>query len=256
MFSRKRVYGSSFGAPTNVFIRPQKRFRGAQQSVKRGMRYPTTLHPRISARAPISTQVSQIRRQLRQTAPEIKYVDIDTSTTNVTTSGAVVYASGIAQGDTLGTRAGEGVRLKSLSFKGRLVMPSDANSSNNKYTRIFVFRDKQNAQATPAIGLFLDYPSDPVLARPSLETLSRFELMYVSPIYDHRRLVADDTDTAAVPTQSNLWDWSWRGDIELRYFGTGAADLDKNPIYVVYVTSDSGNVMDSVSNMRLGFTDA
>lgn len=253
MYVRKRTYAPQSLA---VYQPAAKRLRRFASRKYGGMRYPTSYFPRISARAPITTQVGQIRRALRQTAPEIKYLDVDVSAANVTENGQIAYVTAIAQGDTLGTRDGEGIRLKSISFKGRVVMPTSATPTYPGFSRVFLFRDKQNASATPATtAVFLDNVTDPVIARPALDTLNRFELLWMSPVFDHRRLVADDGD-AQPPTQSCVWDFSWKGDLELRYYGANSTDLSKNPIYVVYTTSDTADTVDFNGSARLGFTDS
>lgn len=243
---RKRVYGGSF-------MPAAKRFKSGTRG---RMRFPGTYRPKISSRAPVRTQLGQIARALRQTAPELKYVDVDVSAANVTTAGQVAYATAIAQGDSVGTRDGESVRLKSLSFKGRVTFPVNTSLADNFYSRVFVFRDKQNAQASPTVAQLVDNASTPELARPALDSIDRFTLLWASPIYDHRRCVADsDVSAVAVPTQSPFWDWEWHGDSQVRYFGANATDLSKNPVFVVYITSDSSGVIDFVGSMRLGFTD-
>jgi len=264
--SRKRVYGASFRPSSQVVVveRAAKRFKGQStgsslQGLGRGSwRYPTSYRPRISARAPLTTQVSQIRRALRQTAPEVKYADVDVSAANVTTAGQLVYATQIGQGDTLGTRDGEGVRLKSFDLRGRITMPVDSGSADNLYSRVFVVRDKQNASASPSsASVIFDYVTNPTMTRVSLDTLGRFDVMWASPILDFRRMVSDVDNQASVPTQSNCFSFQWKGDLELRYFGSNSTDLEKNPIYVVYtIGPNSADATDFVATVRLGYTDS
>lgn len=155
---------------------------------------------------------------------ELKKVDV-TATTTPTTTGTVIHLTGTAQGDTIGTRNGNSVLLKYISFKGLLSWNASANSS---FLTMYIVKDiQQVGDTTPAVTDFLDtsYGSLGVL---NTAYPGRFKILL------KKKYVQD----AKKPISVDLF---IKTDYHLKYNGTAASDIQKNGTYLVLISNEATN---------------
>lgn len=216
-----------------------------------------TLSRTSSRRGSIRQQVGSIHKALRTIAPEVKYLDVAVSSTNIATPGAIVHCTAIAQGDLLGNRTGEGIKLQSISLHGSWTMPVATTPTANAYIRVVIFVDKQQvADTTPGVTTVFS-PTGPQEMQLNTTALKRFRILYASPVLDLRRLAAATAlSTTVVPTQSPLFSFDWSGNMEVRFNGANTTDIEKNGVYVAYLSDDANNTIDTSVTCRLGFIDS
>ncbi len=204
----------------------------------------------------LGSQVQNIGKYLNQTAPEIKYSDVSLSQTDIGDPGSVLHISNIAQGDTLGTRTGNSISVKSITVKGRFNTPVAVTPTGNSYYRLALVIDRQQvADTAPAFTDIFDN-SDPTFVFPNENSLGRFTYMWMSRIFDPRRLgFSTALTTTTIPTQSPFWEFTWTGNLVIRYNGTASTDIQKNGIYFVVMTTDLNDALDITGVGRIGFTD-
>lgn len=255
MIGNKRVYaGRSWSrAP------PVKRGRYVSNAKKRFQIKPFMRMP--ARRGTLTTQVKSIRRVLNRVAPEIKYLDVDGSTTNIPTTGYIFHCTQIAEGDTLGARDGQSIRLISINLCGRFVTATSALASIGSCYRLALVVDRQQvADTTPAIGdIFTSTSPRPETLMPNLNTLKRFSMLWVSPVYYPNMMVTTTSGLTAIiqfpPTQGFCFDHNWTGNLPVGYNGAATSDIQKNGVYFIVISSDSQATMDVDVTARLGFVD-
>lgn len=198
------------------------------------------------------TQVKSLQRAVKNLAPEKKYADISLAQTNIPLTGAVTHITQVAQGDTIGTRSGNAIQLVSITCKGKVGFGGSALSVGS-YLRILVVVDKQQiADTTPAAATIITdgvFTADPVSMLPNTDFLERFRILHSSRLYDGSRIA---TGTA---TQDRTFEYSWNGNIKVEYNGTAATDIQKNGVYVVFLTDDAAATVDYSGVSRIGYTD-
>lgn len=235
-------------------FRSRRRF-GRQSNLKGNQRLSRGVVRGPSRRGPIIRQIRSLQSYVKGLRPEMKYTDTDIAATNVTTSGAVVHISGVAQGDTIATRTGDQINIKSIDVRGRIVSPTSIATPSGFFYRVAVIVDKQQvADTAPTAGAVFS-PNDVVSMMPNVANLDRFRILYLSQIFDARRMVNDSDNATSVPTQGNIFSFSWTGDIKVRYNGTASTDIQKNGIFVVYMSNDTGDTIDFAGISRIGYTD-
>jgi len=197
-------------------------------------------------------QVKALQRAVKNLSPEKKYTDLSLSQINIGVAGAVTHITSVAQGDTIATRTGNVLNLVSITCKGKIATAANALAVGS-YMRILVVVDKQQvADTSPsAADVITDgiFTADPVSMLPNTAFLERFRILHSSRLYDGSRIA---TGTA---TQDRSWEYSWTGNMKVEYNGTAGTDIQKNGVYVVFLTDDAGNVLDFSGVARVGFTD-
>ena len=140
--------GSKRVRAPSVVVRPMKRARfGPRKPGHRSYNRQNKLSSRgATARGSVSRQLKSLRRVVKQLEPEIKHVDINCDATDVTASGVVINLVNIAQGDTIATRTGNSITVKSITVEGIIPRSSTLALNVNAYYRVVVFRDRQQVQ--------------------------------------------------------------------------------------------------------------
>lgn len=253
MLGRKRVYAFKVAPAAK-----RARFRGTTAA----KRY--RINQRLSARGPsargtLRQQVKSLQTAVKRTLPEMKYVDVDNSSTNIGDPGVVTHVTAIAQGDSISTRTGDSVRVKSLTATGRFVVPiGSAGAAAATCYRLALVLDKQTIADTVPGLTDIFTPSRPETAMPNLTNLGRFKMLWLSKIFYPNMMVVDTEVSAAatsVPTQGFCFDFNWIGDVVVRYNGSAATDFQKNAIFAVVLSSDTTDTIDVDWTTRVGFTD-
>jgi len=191
-------------------------------------------------------QVKSLQRTVKNLAPEIKYIDVPLTSTNVTTAGTAIHLTPIAQGDTDSTRTGASILLKNLTLRWRVDIGS--MGAANFASRFAIIQNLQQVPDTaPAVSAVFT-GSNPVSALPNVGFLENYKILYMSPYLSHLRM-------QTFGTQSNYIEWSWNGNIKVDYNGTASTDIQKNGIYFVFVTNDTSDTQDFDGIVRIGYTD-
>jgi len=197
-------------------------------------------------------QLKSLQRVVKNLAPEKKYIDLTLAQTNITVAGATTHITAVPQGDTISTRTGNMLNVVSITCKGKLATGANALAVGS-FFRILVIVDKQQvADTAPAVADVITdgvFAANPVSMLPNTDFLERFRILHSSRLYDGSRIA---TGTA---TQDRTWEYAWTGNIKVEYNGTANSDIQKNGIYVVFLTDDGGNVVDFTGVARIGFTD-
>jgi len=198
--------------------------------------------------------VKSLQRVVRNLAPEIKYLDVDLASSNITTSGTTTQITAVAQGDTQSTRTGNTINVTSVSIIGRWSKAGDTAYSGNAFYRWAVVVDKEQvADTLPAASAI--FTGSPIGNFPNLDNLERFRILYLSPVFENARMSSDTDATTSVATINSHWKWSWKGNIKVSYNGTAGTDIEKNGIYVVYLSNDTQDTIDVAATARIGYTD-
>jgi len=194
-------------------------------------------------------QVKALQRFVGTLKPEIKYLDVDIAAVNVTGAGAVVSLVPVSQGDTVSTRTGNSINVVSINLRATILSFS---TTTRFHYRVLVVQDKQ--QIGDTLPTASDIISDGVVASaspldmlPNIANLDRFNILYASPLKQALMMNSNFVDTT--------YTFSKKVNIKTSFNGTAGTDIQKNGLYVVYLTEDSGGILDFTGVSRIGFTD-
>lgn len=260
----KRKFGNAFEGLSSSQMSSLSQMAGSQKWFratklnKSSFRIRNNASGGVNSKAPLSVQVKQIRSQLNKNAPEMKYKDVVVGANNVLDPGALQLVTNIDQGDTVSTRTGDVVNLRSIHLKGYIITPTTSSAlAGNVFYRFALIQDLQQVSSTPpAIGDIFA-PLDPVELYPSVQDLGRFKIHWVSKVFDARMIAASAIagDPQIVPTQSRHFEYNWTGAVRVSFATNTGTDIDKNGFYFVMIHSDTTDTVDIVASARCGFTD-
>lgn len=230
-----------------VYTTPRPGFKRARFASKlNGINKRTVSGP--SKRGTLFNQVRSLQRVVKQILPETKNIDISIANTNIATGATVNHLTAIAQGVTESSRVGEDITLRKLVIKVGLNEWTTTNSTSvPKYHRLFLVKDKQQISDTSPAYTDIFTTNDPMSAMPLTANAERFVFLYTSPLISTNDLVQG--------TKSPAFEYSWSGTLRVGFNGTASTDIQKNGLYLVLLTTDSGGFMDLTGTVRLQFTD-
>lgn len=218
-----------------------KRFRNTNTSKYSSFNKRTVAGPRT--RGSLYSQVKSLQKVVKRISPEIKNLDVTITQANITTSGTITHISAIPGGSGANARVGNTVDLTGLVLRLAL-----SQTSNGTYQRIYVIQDRQQvADTTPSITDIFS-TAVPVNAQPNSDNIARFSFLWVSPMIEGTLVNAAQ--------QKTVFEWSWKGSKKISFNGTASSDIEKNGLYVVTLSDQSGNTVDVQGTVRLQFTDA
>lgn len=192
-------------------------------------------------------QLRSLQAVVKKLTPELKYLDTDVSVTNITTAGSVISLNGVPEGTTDATRTGRTINVNKIHIQGLW-----RSTTNQSAYRVAVVVDRQQVDDTdPTVGDVFS-STDPVDAMPDVNALERFRILKISPLYEGSRV----SNTSGVPTQSSYFEFTWNGSIKVSFNGTAGTDIQKNGIYIILLSDDTGNTADFEGTARIGYTDA
>jgi len=188
--------------------------------------------------------------------PEKKYVDVSLAITNNADAGTggVVHLTQVAQGDTQSTRTGNAINLTDIKIGFQWDRGTTITAGINAHVRFAVVVDREQVADTVPTAAAIFTSADPINPRPNLANLERFRILYVSPQIDPLMAVLD-TDITSPPQRSNLMEYSWSGNLKVAYNDTASTDIEKNGVYFVILTANSGDTIDTSGTCRIGYTD-
>lgn len=244
-------------AKRRLFFTPMssaKRMRTGPRTATRTFRSinrRTTRGPKTSGT--LTQQVKSLQRVVRNLAPENKYLDVTTSASNITTAGSVVHITQVAQGDSQGSRTGNSINLTSISVTGRFDRAADVNSQTSVAYRIAIVIDKEQvADTSPTVSDI--FTGAPIASFPNLDNLERFRILWLSPVKESK-MMSMGTSNTLIPNQTIYWKFNWKGNLKVSYNGSATSDIEKNGVYICYISNDAADTIDVTSTTRIGYTD-
>lgn len=179
---------------------------------------------------------------------EKKYLTVNVNGTEINSDAILSNdMTSIAQGDTNTSRTGVKVTAKSLYIRGTLVQ-----TGQDSVCRMVVVCDRQQEGDTaPTLGQVLgDGTIGPVYGATNLLYSGRFQIL-MDKVYS-----LDASDKPNINLKYYLKLNKGKG-INVRYNGSGSTDIQKNGIYVFFVSNvtaaNTGPLF--YGQIRLGFTD-
>ena len=103
---------------------------------------------------------------------EFKYHDVEQGETSFTTTGVFVDLNYVDQGDTVTTRDGDQLRMKSIEYRYTIDMASAV--SNELHARVIIFVDTEPDGSGPTLATLLDSTVRPWLSPRNLENRNRY----------------------------------------------------------------------------------
>lgn len=167
---------------------------------------------------------------------EFKYVD-QTSSLTPNSTGTIFHITDIAQGDTMSTRDGDSVKLKSIQAKW---YGKQHSSATNTILRIIWFIDTVGA-STPTISELLGSGAD-VNAFRNLDNRGRFVILK-----DVTFNLGDNT----------TFDGSWYKKLNMQtlwHDGTGSG-VTSNHLYMAYISNEATNTPNLYIRHRVRYLD-
>jgi len=226
---------------------------------------------------PFGSKTAMVRRRPKRKAPtnkslnrkikriqndiELKYKDVYSAATDISTTTALTLLNGISQGDTTITRTGGQVRLTSVHIKGT-VTADPLNLLSDQY-RMMVVWDAQANGAAPTLSgtvtsiLDVTTITDLLIAPYNYSAMDRFKILMDKRVIINRRVVAD-TDPATGATQEyqpivKPFNKRFKLGRTVRYAvnsSTGTiTDISTNSLYFIVV----GNVAPASVNPQYSF---
>lgn len=236
--SRRRVY-----AP-----RPFQVKRGDASAQR--MKITKRLSLPVKSSGTVKQQVKSLAKAVRARNPEIKYIDITCSVTNVVVAtGDVVELTAIPAGTDQSQRISDAIRIKSLSLSGAMAGAWET-TSQTLGARIAVVQDMQQITDTDITVGDVFSSVDPIVTFLNLNSLGRYKVLYLSKVFFGLPMIAGEGN------QLPMFEWNWTGDIPVRYNGTAATDIQKNGIFFMIFGNNAGATGDVSAICRVGFTDS
>jgi len=257
LFVRMYKRGRSYGYGPVVAAKRARVYGGPgrpkQSGTTRYRQFNTRASRGPSTRGSILSQIKSLQNVVKKLSPEMKYKTVDTSASNIPSTGTVVSLNNIPQDDTMSGRTGNAIVVNKISLTGYFQRNSTDFGADAFY-RIAIVCDKEQVNNTsPTAAQIFDVPAIPTDGLALSSNLERFRMLWLSPVYDAWRMRLDsDLLAASTPTQATNFAHTWTGSIRVLFSGTGA-EVQKNGLYVVFLSNIA--VGDVASTCRVGYTD-
>ncbi len=158
--------------------------------------------------------------------------------------------SAIAQGDDIGDREGDSIKIQSFSIKG-LVYRDPASTANSEGVRVLVVRDLQNVGAAPAASDLLETVGTGTAPYQHMDFLNGNDLnKRFTVVYDELLSIDEHNPCQLISFQTNH-------DCHVFFRGAGStnAAAGNGSYYLVVVSSNGSNTASFDFSSRLRFTD-
>lgn len=165
---------------------------------------------------------------------------INSSSTAIPNTGAVVSLSNIAQGDTVSGRTGNSVLARTFLLRAQVTKHASATET---FVRIMLIWDTQQIGDTaPTIATVLD--SVDTLSGLNVSTTGRYKILM------NKHYTLDTTRTSSIYINKffNIYK-------HIRYNGTGDSDIQKNGLYMVLLGNEATNTPLLSYMCKLGYHD-
>lgn len=162
------------------------------------------------------------------------------ATVTPTSSGSITALSNIPQGDTMGSRHGNSVLAKSLTFKG---LVTHNQSATNTLTTMYIIQDKQQVSDTaPAVADIFDVATYGPIGVLNANNVGRFKILV------KKKLIQDGSRVISL-------DFFKKMNTHLRFNGTAGTDVQKGGLYLVLISNQTANPPSVQYLSRLGYYD-
>jgi len=164
--------------------------------------------------------------------------EVDPTTYNPSSSGAMTTLSSVAVGDTYATRTGNSILAKGLTIRGTLGIHA---SATNTYCRIIVFQDKNASPFTTVASI--------------LQSGDLTEQINWNNKPDFR-LLSDRTFSLNNSGKNNVVVNKYIPlNTHIHYQGTNGTDWNKGQILILYISNEATNTPTFKFSSRLEFYD-
>jgi hypothetical protein len=210
----------------------------------------------------LAVQVAKLTRQVRLHKPEIKFSDIDVSATNVAVSDSYSeLMSSVAAGTGINGRVGEKIRV--VGFELNVLPVIDATSvdpaqANSAY-RVLVCQFMQQVADSSNLGYAAVFDQ---AGLPFTALYTATQQNFVKILYDSGPIVlngASVTTYGGGQRDERYWRRIKRKcNVLVEFNGTAAGDVQKNGIYVMYISNclvGATSSLDIVATSRVFYSD-
>lgn len=132
----------------------------------------------------LARKVIQLSKYVKGLKPEMKFIDLNLSSTNVPfTTGVTQLMSSIGAGTNVNQRVGENVQVKYLEmhFEAGFINSVAAAVNDNPSYRVYIVQDRQQiATTSPALSDLVDVPGLPTVQLLNVQEQKRFRIIYDS----------------------------------------------------------------------------
>lgn len=174
---------------------------------------------------------------------EMLHLDTNFSSATIIGTGAVTHLTAINQNDTSAGRTGNSLLLRSLAYRFKLEINSSV-SSNTTITML-IFQDTQQVGDTsPATTDVLASANTYSLL--NTNTAGRFKVLLRKSFL----LTPATGGKPAIEVKNYLNVYS-----HVRFNGTSSSDIQKNGLYVLFISSESVNYPTISGTFRIGYHD-
>ncbi len=254
-FLRPRFPASKGHMPYGKYNRFQ-RTSSIRRSVKKRT-YPVRRGATSAARTGCTRVVGYYRGSAASRAKELKFFDAIIDTTPITVALIVRKVTTITQGTGESQRVGRAIFLRSLHWKGSIVLvPNATAAALSEVYKLFVVVDTQtNGAILTAAELWeLDGAHQDIWSFNNLVNQQRFKVLWSRTFaINAQTFTASLSGEMAVPFAVNLK----LGDLKIEYSGTDGlnAEIKSNNIYVCYIQQSGSSNSSIISRSRVRFTD-
>jgi hypothetical protein len=213
-----------------------------RKSYKKKSTSPSTRFLSQSAKALVTAQAAlRLATQIKGLVNVEKHRHlVSTSSTNINTTGTVLYLAGISQGDDKADRSGNSILVKGISIKMRI---QQSTTPQDTVIRIIWFIDLQQvADGSPAITDVLETNS--TTAPLNRNNVGRFKILK----QQYYNLQKANTSQVLVNKFIPL-------NHHIRYNGGSATDIQKGGIYMFILSDETTNLPTFVSDQIVQFYD-
>lgn len=174
---------------------------------------------------------------------EMLHKDTTYSTSSISGAGSVVHLTNIAQGDDYNGRTGNSILLRSLSYRYKLEINSSVTS--NTTITCLIFQDTQQvADSTPSVTDVLAAATTHSLL--SLSSPGRFKII-------------SRKSYTLTPASGGRPALEYKGFHKLyshvKYNAGASTDVQKNGLYVLFISSEATNYPTVSGTFRIGYHD-
>lgn len=174
---------------------------------------------------------------------EMFHADSNFSSAAITATGSNTHLTPLAQGDTSALRTGNSILLRSLTYRYRLEVNS-AVTSNTAITIIIFFDTQQISDTSPTVSDVLASASPESLL--NLNSAGRFKILSRKTII--LTPASGGRPAVEIKNSMNLYK-------HVRYNGTAGSDVQKNGLYVLFISSEITNTPTVSGTFRIGYHD-
>lgn len=231
---------------------PFKRFRKTPTTAVR--RFNRTKVRGPSTRGPLRTQVKALQKFANRFKPEKKFLETSLALTDIVdATGGIVNLVTVAEGASENERIGHVVNVSDIKVNVVYSAAATVTVGANSFVRFALVVDKEQVADTNPTTANVFSNADPS-AFPTSQFLERFRILYLSPVLSGRMMILD-TDTAGIPTRSNMQEYTWSGNVKVQFNGSAGTDIEKNGIYFCVLLSGFSSTLDTTGTARVGYTD-